>query len=282
MTAKSIGAALVGAVLVVSTAATAVTAEAAPTTARSAYVAVSIDAARMITMTTALQPGVNQFTVTSEKPSGFQLVRLADAYTLEDFETDLKGFDKEDIGALKNFEAHTTLIGGVSSVPGKPAKFWVDLEPGSYVALDVQGKTNASKWVVLSVAGVDTGATVRSGATIKAVRDAKWAKRPKAIPRKGRLTFKNRSTKNHFVILVKMKKGATLAEVKEFMMSEEGPPPVNFDKGLFTAVISPTRDLTISHRLPAGTYALMCFWPDADMGGMPHAAMGMIRTIKLR
>ena len=81
--------------------------------------------------------------------------------------------------------------------------------------------------------------------------------------------------------MTKMTKGATLADVKEFLMTEEGPPPVDFSKSFDSAVISPGHDLTVQYKLPAGTYALLCFWPDASMGGMPHASMGMVRTIKL-
>ena len=171
----------------------------------------------------------------------------------------------------------------MNSFPGKPAKFWVDLEPGSYVALDIFGKANATKWLTLTVSRSRYRRHDQpSGGTVKAVRDAKWANKPKAIPRKGRLTFKNRSSKNHFVVLTKMNKGATLADVKEFLMTEEGKPPVDFSKSFDTAVISPGHDLTVKYKLPAGTYAMVCFWPDASMGGMPHAAMGMVRTIKLR
>jgi hypothetical protein len=247
-----------------------------------AAIAVSIDSRRMITMPTTVQPGVNEFAVTSAKPSGFQLGRLAEGYTLDDLEADLKGFDKNDLKALRHFEANTTLIGGVASVPDKPASFWVDLDPGSYVALDTYGKTNAAKWVVLTVTGADTGATMPSDNTVKAVKDAKWAKKPKTIDRKGTLTFKNRSSKNHFVVLAKMNKGATLPDLEEYLMTEEGPPPVDFSKSVESAVISGGESVAFKYKLPAGTYAMVCFWPDASMGGMPHAFMGMVRTIKLK
>jgi hypothetical protein len=247
-----------------------------------AGIAISIDSHRMITMPTTVQPGVNEFVVTSEKRSGFQLGRLAEGYTLDDLESDLKGFDKNNLKALRRFEAHTTLVGGAASVPGKATSFWVDLDPGSYVALDTFGKTNAAKWVVVTVSGADTGASMPGGDTVKAVQDAKWAKKPKAIDRKGTLTFKNRSSKNHFVLLVKMNKGATLPDLEEFLMSEEGPPPVDFSKSVESAVISGGESVAFDYRLPAGTYAMLCFWPDASMGGMPHAFMGMVRTIKLK
>ena len=96
MTMKTIGAALVSAALVASLAGTAVTAEAAPTTSKAAAsTAVTIDAKRRITMPATVQPGVNEFHVTSAKPSGFQLVSLAAGYTTEEAEADLKaGFER--------------------------------------------------------------------------------------------------------------------------------------------------------------------------------------------
>ncbi|HYJ27042.1 MAG TPA: hypothetical protein VEW73_04960 [Nocardioides sp.] len=233
-------------------------------------------------MPTTVQPGVNEFVVTSAKRSGLQFARLAEGYTLDDLEADMKGADKNNLKALRHLEANTTLSGGGASFPDKPASFWVDLEPGSYVVLDFYGKTNAAKWVVLTVTGADTGATMPDNNTVKAVKDAKWSKKPKAIDRKGTLTFKNRSSENHFVVLVKMAKGATLADVEDFLMTEEGPPPVDFRKAVDSMVVSGGQSVAFQYKLPAGTYALMCFWPDASMGGMPHAAMGMIRTIKLK
>ena len=38
----------------------------------------------------------------------------------------------------------------------------------------------------------------------------------------------------------------------------------------------------MNYRLPRGNYVLVCFWPDASMGGMPHAFMGMYRGIKVK
>lgn len=284
MTTKTFGAALASVVLVASVAGSAVTAEAAPTKSKAAEpIAVSIDAKRRITMPATAQPGVNEFHVTSAKSSGFQLASLDEDYTTDEAEADIKaGLERGKVSALRRFERNVTLVGGVSSVPDRTATFWVDLEPGSYVALDTEGRTNAAKWVPLTVSGLDTGASMPSGSRIKAVRDATWAKRPASMPRKGTLTFKNRSTSNHFVIMAKMNKGATLADVKEFLMTEEGRPPVDFRASIISAAISPGHDLAFNYKLPAGTYVVLCFWPDADMRGMPHALMGMVRTIKLR
>ena len=243
---------------------------------------VSIGGTRMITMASAVQPGVNEFTVTSAKRSGFQIISLAAGYTVDQAESDVKrGLDGGKIGPLKRFEANVTLVGGVGSTPDQDGHFWVDLAPGSYIALDTLGRINAAKWFAFTAVGADTGAVMPDGAGIKAVKSASWSKRPRAIPNKGTLTFKNRASQNHFVILVKMRKGATLAQVKRFLMTEEGPPPVDFRFVLDSAVISGGQTVAFDYRLPKGTYAMLCFWPDASMGGMPHALMGMARTIRL-
>lgn len=247
-----------------------------------AAVTVSISSTRMITMPATVQPGVNRFKVTSAKRSGFQIIRLHEGYTVDEAEADVKaGLDRGRLKALWRFEANVTLIDGVPSVPGGTARFWVDLAPGDYIALDTYARTNAAKWFGFTAVGADTGAVMPQGPTVKAVKSARWSKRPGSIPHKGTLTFKNRSSQNPFLFLVKMKKGATIQDVKDFLMTEEGPPPVNFRYSIDSAVISGGEKVAFNYRLPRGTYAMMCFWPDASMGGMPHALMGMMRTIRL-
>lgn len=284
MRQSRIGAAIASAALVASVGGAAVTAEAASTSSAAAGpVAVSISSTRMITMPATVQPGVNEFVVTSAKPSGFQVMTLAEGYTKEEAEADVKkGLDGGKMSALRRFEANSTFIGGVASLPDKPTRFWVDLAPGDYVALDTRAKTDVDKWISFTAVGEETGAAVPAAATIKAVRATKWSNKPKSISNKGILTFKNRASENHFVILAKMRKGATLKQVKMFLQTEEGRPPVDFRHTIDSAVIDPGQTVSFEYKLPRGNYAMLCFWPDASMGGMPHAFMGMVRTIKLK
>jgi hypothetical protein len=46
-------------------------------------------------------------------------------------------------------------------------------------------------------------------------------------------------------------------------------------------VLSPGRTAQLSYKLPAGTYVLLCFVPDAETGE-PHAAMGMHEVVTLK
>jgi hypothetical protein len=275
--------ALVGAA---SLSAIAATAPAHADDAATAPVAVSISKNRTVTLPATIQPGVNTFQVsTAAKHSAFQLAMPAAGYTIEQAVSDIeKGLDHGKIKQLKRFEANVTLLGGVAAVPDHPGTLIVTLPAGTYWAVDTD-TNKASAFSTFTVAGADTGNVMPASAKVKAVDSTKWAKNPKSIPNKGLLTFKNAADQNHFLEMAKLKKGKTVQDFADWIMSEgppPGPPPVDFSKSLGTGVISPGASQTIGYKLPKGNYVMVCFWPDADMGGMPHAFMGMYREIKLK
>ena len=249
-------------------------------------VSVSITAAHNVVLPATIQPGVNQFRVTTEaKGSGFQLAQLAAGYTLDQAIADIDaGLDKGRIKALKRFEAHVTLFGGVSVPQGKVGKLTVSLPVGSYYAADIE-RNRPSAFTAFTVAGADTGAVMPEGSTVRAVNSTSWAKTPRSITHRGMLTFKNRTDNNHFVGLVRLKKGKTVKDFEAWVNAalggEEGPPPVDFRVAFDGGVVSPGQTVAMNYRLPKGDYVLACFWPDASMGGMPHAFMGMFRGITL-
>jgi hypothetical protein len=253
----------------------------------SGLVAVSITAAHNVTLPATIQPGVNQFRVTTEaKQSGFQLLQLADGYTLDEAIADIdNGLDKGRMKAFKRFEANTTLLGGVNLVTGKVGKVTLSLAPGTYYAADITVNRPAA-FTAFTVAGSDTGATMPEGTTIRAIKSASWAKNPKSIPRRGTLTFENFSSQNHFVGLAKLKRGKTVKDFGDWldaqMEGQNGPPPVNFGASYDSGVVSGGQTVATSYRLPRGDYVLVCFWGDASMGGMPHAFMGMYRGITVK
>lgn len=279
------GVALLGAASIT----TVTSASAAETSASSsaATVEVSISKTHAVTLPTTLQPGVNEFRVTTEaKRSGFQLAQLADGYTLDQAIADIdNGLDKGKVKPFKRFEANVTLLGGVTLTPGKIGKVTLNLSPGTYYATDID-KNKASAFTQFTVAGADTGATMPSGVTIRAAKASSWAKGPKSIPSKGMLTFENFSSNNHFVGLAKLKKGKTVKDFKDWVQAtlngDEGPPPLNFAVSYDSGVVSAGQTVAMNYKLPKGNYVLACFWPDASMGGMPHAFMGMYRAIRLK
>lgn len=272
-------------------AAATLTATAAPaqSVAATAPVAVSISNLRAITMPTSVQPGVNTFTITTanKRGSAFQLAAPAAGYTPEQAAHDIaKGLEGNNVKALKHFEANVTLMGGVGVTKGHVGTLVVDLDLGTYWALDTNAKVGPGKFFVFTVEGDETGNVApTASATIKAVRDKSWANKPASIPNKGLLRFKNSASQNHFIVMVQLKKGVTFKEFKTWFLDSNGPsgpPPANFNVGLDSGVLSPGHSATFKYHLPKGNYALLCFWPDASMGGMPHAFMGMLRPITLK
>lgn len=102
-----------------------------------------------------------------------------------------------------------------------------------------------------------------------------------AIPRHAWLRFKNRADKFHFVLMATLLTGKTLADFADSLKGG-GRPPVDVRVGIDSGVMSPGHDMATKYRLRRGDYVLTCFWPDASMGGMPHAFIGMYRLVRVR
>jgi len=266
---------------------TAATAGPAQSAASTAPVAVSISSTRVITMPATIQPGVTIFKVATanKRGSAFQVVQTDAGYSAADAARDIeKGLNGGNVKALKRFEANVTLLGGMRVTKERVETLAIDLDAGTYWALDTN-TNDPGKFFAFTVAGADTGNVMpTAGATIKARLDTTWANKPASIPNKGLLRFKNAATQNHFIAMVRLKKGKTYRDFVTWFSSENpsGPPPVNFDVGMDSGVLSPGHSATFRYNLPKGHYVLLCFWPDAEMGGIPHAFMGMHRPITLK
>ncbi len=251
-----------------------------------AAVEVTIDAARDVSMPDTIQPGVNTFHITSEKESAYQLLLPDAGYSLDQAVNDIeKGIEQGRVKPFKRFERKVTLYGGATSTPDRPGTLVVSLPAGTYWALDTRAKTDADRFFTFEVAGEDTGNTMPVVKTLKAVRSADWAKRPKSIPRSGMLGFLNSSSENHFVAMAKLKKGKDTRDFKRWIkgltQGEGGRSPVKFGVGFDNGVASPGVEFQTNFRMPRGRYVVTCWWSDPDMDMMPHAFMGMIRGIRV-
>jgi len=92
------------------------------------------------------------------------------------------------------------------------------------------------------------------------------------------IEFDNTGKELHHMIAFPYRKGATLAAVKKVFEEEgrpSGPPPVDFDGIVATAVLEGGTKQVTSLELKGGKYALVCFVSDRK-GGPPHVAKGMI------
>lgn len=257
--------------------------------AQAAAISVSISAKHVLTMPTTIRPGVNKFVVSSVKDGAFQLLTLAAGYTPAKFADDINAaFGKNDVKALKRFEKFTILLGGVASPAGGRGKGWFNVPEGTIYALDTKPRvTDAAKMLAITVTGDPTGALLPAGPKLKAIQATTWAARPASIPAKGILRFKNAASNNHFVLLVKLAKGKTVKDfatwVDQITQGQNGPPPFDpTEPGVDSGVLDPGQTMALRYKLSPGNYVLTCFWPDASMGGMPHAFMGMFRGIKVK
>ena len=267
-----------------------VTAAPAESAASAPPVAVSISNTRVVTMPTTIQPGVNTFKVTTanKRGSSFQLVQAAAGYSAADAARDIeKGLDGGNVQAIKRFEANVTLLGGMGVTKDNAEQARCRSPRGRLLGA---GRQHQRPRQVLRVHGrwrrhgqrhAGGGRDPPGGAG----HDV--GENPASIPNKGLMTFKNNSSQNHFIVMAKLKKGMTYQDFKKwFAAIMDGPPtgpsPVNFEIGMDSGVVSPGHSATFKYNLPKGDYVMLCFWPDASMGGMAHAFMGMHRGITLK
>lgn len=258
-------------------------------------VQVFVTQGHVVRMPTRLRPGVHRFVVRSRAAAAFQLVKPRAGYTKREVSHDVnRGFsgsespDPAGLRAIKRFERNVVLIGGVSSRRGHRGVMWADLASGKYWALDTNlRRLVPSKILTLTVGGRRVAGSIHGTATLRAIHEVDWASRPRSISHAGLLTFRNDSVDNHFVVLARLAKGKTVADFRRFVDKinhgqDPGKPPILETGGLDSGAVSPGHEMTLRYDLARGRYVLMCFWPDADHGGRPHAFMGMFRGLRLR
>ena len=214
--------------------------------------------------------------------SAVEFATFARGYDIEDFARDTERFfTRGDARAFKRALAKTTILGGFA--PGGTGTVVLP-KAGSYTAFSIGER------------GVIAGPTFRVGprqarqlpdvdGQIIGKRGLAWGG-SSHLPAKGSFLFKNKRTAGapHMVVLQQVAEGTTADEVLEFLQSEEqeGPPPTWLEQGAMeTGSLSPGQKLVATYDLPPGQYALLCFFPDPNMDGMPHAMMGMIKMIHL-
>lgn len=94
------------------------------------------------------------------------------------------------------------------------------------------------------------------------------------------ITFKNEGQQVHHLQLIQILEGHSLDELVQALPAvEQGrplPPWARFVGGV--GQLAPGGSGTVVDRLPAGSYALLCFVPD-QADGVPHFAKGMRATI---
>jgi hypothetical protein len=262
--------------LLVHTTATAQTAEAAEAAAaRTPSITIRV-AKKAITVRGAKGLRAGRVKVEVKGAGAAEIVRFARGYEDREFKRDLAAANKGNIKALKRALRNVEFFGGFEA------------GGSGTVVLPRAGEYTVFSFATRDLAHFRAGAVQRTrtpdvdGKIIGRI-GPKWGG-SNHLPAKGTFKFKNADrTTPHFVILQQVAEGTTTDQVLEVLQSEEqGPPPPFFlPAGLETASISSGRSMTVNYDLPPGQYVIMCFFPDPNMGGMPHALMGMLKMIHL-
>lgn len=224
----------------------------------------------------AIRPGVAKINIIG-KGDLFQLVRsrkgAGEKALVRDNTTLNKG---NPVPAELDFQ----LMGGTT--PGH--SFWLHLVPGTYYAFNPNTNLTYAKIKKIIVRNAEWNAPVPAAATITAVGSRSWSSVPASIPRQGVFRFANKAKQSHFVDLIRMRPGKTKADIAKAIKGQETFPQVFYTgKGddISSGAISPGRTMLQTYSGKAGTWGLLCFYPDRKTG-MPHAFMGMWNLLEMK
>lgn len=235
------------------------------------------------------RPGPVTFAVSAvSSQSGdhqFQLFKLAGGYSLAQMDADGQGAfgSHPDPSAAKRYLANVTSLGGVEIFPGAhAASFTQTLSAGTYYAGELP-QVHTIHVSGLPAAGVKPS----TSGTITAFDDH-WQTSAPTLAHHGSVIVANAGTQPHFLILSPIAAGTTKVQVGGYLQrtgaAPDAPPPPFARNGpqLGTAILSPGAQMVFSYDLPAGEYAMVCFFPDPDNGGRPQALEGLYDVITLR
>jgi hypothetical protein len=233
----------------------------------------------------SFRPGRVAFKVTSKnKNATLAFVRFTKGYTFKSFRKDLAGTNKGNMKALKHAIKHTTFLGGAGSIgPGGASGTVVLPTAGAYTVYNFGGKLPKSPLTLHAAGRPAHRATPKHAATLTAVNGLRFGGAT-TIPQHGTMLLKNVSSDSpHLFAFLQVKPGTTVQDILTYFQSGSQAPPSFFvAPGPSSEVIGPHKSMTLNYSMRAGTYAELCFFPDPNMHGMPHAAMGMIRIITVR
>jgi hypothetical protein len=243
----------------------------------SPHVPVSIGADATVHAPARLAPGTVCLDVTGAPGETLQLARPRHGADSRALAADLAAYTAS--GLPTALEQDFLLAGGADV----GATMCVLLERGTYFALDTAPETPpaAAQIATIRVDGpAHAGALPRVTGLITAVGAMSWAPAPARMARQGTLAFVNASSETHFVSLVRYQPGKHLADLTAVLADPDGDPStvLDFTAHLDSGVVSAGGGQLLSYSLPAGEYAVLCFWPDLTTG-VPHALMGMVRSI---
>ena len=172
------------------------------------------------------------------------------------------------------------LAGGFGALKsGQSGRGATRLVEGRYLAVDLEAHGKPVYSVFNVVGKADENPLPAAPASIKA---SEYSFSASGLTQgQHRVLFQNTGNEPHMLAAAPLRTGATLADVRRFIKSEKGKPPIVDSKAIDLAVLDGKGSQTVDLDLEPGKYALLCFVPDRK-GGPPHIARGMISAADVR
>lgn len=225
-------------------------------------------------------PGTQEVTFTNngKKPHAVQLI----AVTGERSEAEVRKAYK-DVGDSKPAPNWLYAAGGTGTTPpGKTNPVGLVFNEGTYWAVvETDAEDGNVGFTKFQVKGDKNIARLPTGATVTA---KEYSFDPSGLKAgSNTVVFTNQGRQWHHMQAFPLNKGATSAQLRKFFESEgetSGPPPVDFENSVGTAVVEGGGTITSTLDFKKGKYALVCFIADRQ-GGKSHVAKGMINEVTI-
>jgi uncharacterized cupredoxin-like copper-binding protein len=205
-----------------------------------------------------------------------QLIRLAPGKSLQDL------FQAMQAGGPP--PAWAVDVGGPNTpVPGGESFASLELKPGRYALVcfipSPDGKPHIMKGMAKEITvkpAKAPRATPKAPATTVTLSDYDFSFSKPLVAGRQTIRVVNAAEQPHEIVIAKLVPGKTAMELAQWAEKPAGPPPGAPVGGTTAMTKGGWNDVTIDFE--AGTYALICFIPDAK-DGKPHLVHGMIKEI---
>lgn len=215
----------------------------------------------------------------------FQLAKAVPGHTLQEL---LAQVSSED-APLEDWVEAAGGVGGTA--PGQANEATLDLEPGTYWYFCTESSEAGEESVSHATNGMageltlvgDSGAEIPDASAEITAKDYSFDLDGLEAGA-NTVEFANEGKQIHHALLFPVAAGKTFDEAKAAFLSEEppeGPPPVDFEKAVGTAVVNPGQRIVATMNLQKGTYVVVCFMPDKGTAGPPHLTKGMLTELKV-
>jgi plastocyanin len=240
-------------------------------------------AEKSITGPTSADPGEAEITLTNDgkNEADLQLIRAEGQHSAAEVVQALDG-----VIDGKAFPDWFFAAGGVGATPaGESLTVTQVLEPGTYYAFNTgtSGPPDPESVPAVEVTGdpSDDGLS-DTDATVTTI-DYGFETEGDFQVGENEVTFENAGAEPHHVLAQRIAEGKTIEDVRTFLRTEKGQPPLDEASQAETAVLEGGGSQVATLDLKqAGTYAMLCFISDRQ-GGPPHSiGEGMLGEVEVK